>query len=62
MKILPLLVNGDRMKQPEFHRRYEAYPDDTKCELVGGTVYMASPLRWPHGSHHSMLDLALRLY
>ncbi len=27
---VPLLANGDHMKQPEFHRRYEAYPDDVK--------------------------------
>jgi Uma2 family endonuclease len=59
---LPLLANGDRMKQPEFHRRYQAYPDGTKFELVGGTVYMTSPLRWPHGNYHLKLGLALELY
>ncbi len=74
---LPLLCNGDRMKQPEFHKRYEAYPEDVKFELiggivymasplrlplVGGTVYMASPLRLPHGQYHIELSLALGLY
>ena len=44
MSVLPLF-NGDRMKQPEFHRRYEQYPDDVKFELIGGIVYMASPAR-----------------
>ena len=59
----PLLVNGDRMKQQEFHRRYEAYPNKgAKFELVGGIVYMASPLRWPHGNHHVKLGTALELY
>ncbi len=34
----PVLENGDRLTQPEFHRRYEAYPEDVKIELVGGIV------------------------
>ncbi len=57
-----LLCNGDRMKQPEFHRRYETYPKDVKFELIGGIVYMASPLRMPHGRYQPMLSLALALY
>jgi Uma2 family endonuclease len=57
-----LLVNGDRMTQKEFHRRYEAYPDGVKFELVGGIVYMASPLRWTHGSYHVHLAVAFGLY
>jgi Uma2 family endonuclease len=59
---MPLLCNGDRMKQPEFHRRYEAYPKGVKFELVGGTVYMASPLRMPHGRYHPKLNLILGIY
>jgi hypothetical protein len=59
---VPLLVNGDRLTQAEFHRRYEAYPDDTRFELVGGIVYMASPLRWPHGSYTQKLGFTLELY
>jgi Uma2 family endonuclease len=59
---LPPLHNGDRMTQPEFHRRYEAYPEDVKFELIGGTVYMASPLKRPHGTYHFELTLALALY
>lgn len=58
----PLLCNGDRMKQPEFHKRYEAYPEHIKFELVGGVVYMASPLRLPHGRYHPTLSLVLTLY
>ncbi len=57
-----LLCNGDRMKQPEFHRRYEIYPKDVKFELIGGIVYMASPLRMPHGRYQPTLSLALALY
>jgi Uma2 family endonuclease len=59
---VPLLDNGDRMTQPEFHRRYQACAEDVKFELIGGTVYMASPLRWPHGTYDSKLNLALSLY
>jgi Uma2 family endonuclease len=58
----PLLCNGDRISQPEFHRRYQASPEDVKFELVGGVVYMASPLKRPHGSYHSKLCFALELY
>jgi Uma2 family endonuclease len=50
------------MKQPEFHRRYEAYPEDVKFELVGGIVYMASPLRRTHGSYHPELTGVLITY
>src|SRR5262245_53501878 len=46
---LPPLRPGERLTQPEFHRRYEAHPDDTKFELIGGVVYMSSPARLPHG-------------
>jgi len=50
------------MKQPEFHRLYEAYPEDVKFELIGGIVYMASPLGRPHGIFHTKLSLALATY
>lgn len=52
---LPRLVNGERMKQPEFHRRYEQYPDDCKIELIGGIVYVASPQRHPHSRQQPIL-------
>jgi hypothetical protein len=61
-RALPLLVNGDRLNQPEFHRRYEEYPDNTRFELIGGTVYMTSPLRRPHGLYHSRLNVLLAEY
>jgi Uma2 family endonuclease len=58
----PLLCNGDRMNQREFHRRYEAYPEDVKFELIGGIVYMAPPLRRPHGIYQPKLSQALAHY
>jgi Uma2 family endonuclease len=69
VETLPLLCNGDRMNQREFHRRYEAYPDNVKFELVGGVVYlasgvdyMASPLRRPHGKYHLKFSHLLSVY
>lgn len=59
---VPLLVNGDRMKQPEFHRRYVAYTDDVKFELIGGIVYLASPLRYTHGAYSQLLSVVFGLY
>jgi Uma2 family endonuclease len=59
---LPPLVPGQRLKQPEFHRRYEAYPEDVKFELIGGVVYMASPLRRAHGGYHPVLSGVLWMY
>jgi len=46
---LPLLYSGDHLDQEEFHRRYEAYPDDTRFELIGGIVYMMAPAGFEHG-------------
>ncbi len=59
---VPLLETGDRLTQPEFHRRYEFYPEDVKFELIGGIVYMGSPLRWTHGNYHPKLSLVMELY
>ena len=38
-----LLWNGDRLDQPEFHRRYLLCPNEFKIELIGGIVYEAPP-------------------
>jgi Uma2 family endonuclease len=57
-----LLSNGDHMKQPEFHRRYEQSPEGEKWELVGGRVYMASPLTLTHSNYDGVIGLALELY
>jgi hypothetical protein len=47
-KTLPPLVHGQHLDQPTFHERYEAMPPDTRAELVGGIVYMPSPMRRDH--------------
>ncbi len=56
------LNNGDHMSQPEFHRRYLGYPDSTKIELIGGIVYMSSPMKRRHGTSSPELSLVLTLY
>ena len=61
-KGVPLLEIGSRMRQPEFHRRYREYPGKEKFELVGGVVYMASPLSRLHGLYHEELSFLLGVY
>jgi Uma2 family endonuclease len=46
------LENGDHLDQKTFHARYEAMPEGTRAELIGGIVYMASPLKRPHDKMH----------
>jgi hypothetical protein len=50
---LPSLIPGQRLDQPTFHERYEAMPPETRAELVGGVVYMPSPLSYDHGDTES---------
>ena len=58
-----LLVNGERMKQPEFHRRYEQYDEDEKWELIGGIVYRASPmLKLMHSNYDGEIGYVLETY
>ncbi len=45
---VPPLVEGDRLDQPEFHRRYEAMPAGARAELIEGVVYMPSPVGTAH--------------
>jgi Uma2 family endonuclease len=48
---LPPLENGDRLDQKTFHARYQATDEDFRAELIGGTVYVSSPLKPPHGRY-----------
>lgn len=49
------LHSGDKMTREEFHRAYEEMPEDFQAELIGGIVYVASPLKLPHGKFHLTL-------
>ncbi len=42
---LPELENGDRLPRAEFERRYGAMPQLKKAELIGGRVYVGSPVK-----------------
>ncbi len=61
-KTLPPLVEGQRLDRATFHERYEAMPPDTRAELVGGVVYMPSPLGYEHGERDSDLSDWLGYY
>lgn len=59
----PPLENGDRLSRPEFERRYAVNSHIKKAELIEGTVYVASPLRFePHAEPHSNLGIWLGIY
>ena len=45
----PPLVAGDKLTRQEFLRRWEAHPEIKNAELLGGIVYMASPVSVQHG-------------
>lgn len=60
---VPPLENGDRLTRFEFERRYNAMPKLKKAELIEGTVYMASPLRFePHAEPHARVITWLGVY
>lgn|SRR5487761_1428865 len=59
---LRLLVNGERMSQPEFHRRYETCPTGEKWELVGGVVYIASPRKLKQSDYDGDIGYLLGTY
>jgi Uma2 family endonuclease len=58
----PELYSGDRMSRREFHRIYSQMPEHFKAELVGGVVYVASPLKIRHGTNHIPLGSVLFAY
>lgn len=59
----PPLENGDRLTREEFHRRYEAMPENVKAELIEGVVFMSSPVRVKkHGKPHARIMGFLSYY
>jgi Uma2 family endonuclease len=56
------LVAGQRMRQPEFHARYEAMPRGTWAELIGGIVVMPGPVGSRHGSVSPLSTMWVGLY
>jgi Uma2 family endonuclease len=58
----PELHSGDKMTQAEFHRIYTQMDESFRAELIGGIVYVASPLKLPHGQHHMFLGMLVSFY
>lgn len=52
---LPPLEAGDHLDQATFHARYEAMPSGFRAELIGGIVFVPSPLRSEHGEFHALV-------
>src|SRR5262245_8661474 len=53
---VPPLIAGDFLSRAEFLRRWEAMPRLKRAELIGGVVYMPSPVGTEHG--HTENDVA----
>jgi hypothetical protein len=49
---VPPLVAGDKLTRAEFLRRWEAHPEIKLAELIGGIVFMPSPVSLEHGDIH----------
>jgi len=56
------LATGDHMTREEFHRLYAATADAFRAELIGGIVYVPSPLKRQHGVHHVLLGALFAAY
>ncbi len=56
------LESGDRLTQPEFHRRYCKTPEKFRAELVEGVVYVSSPARMSHGESQARVFVWLGAY
>lgn len=50
------------MTREEFHRLYEQTSENFKAELIGGTVFVASPVSQPHATLTNLLNTMLGLY
>ncbi len=59
---VPPLVAGQQLDRATFHDRYEQMPAGTRAELVGGVVYMPSPLSLDHGGTNHWVDVWLDYY
>ncbi len=58
----PILVEGQRLDQPTFHRLYKAMPPGTRAELINGVVLMPSPVGRAHGRAHVPVIVWLDYY
>ena len=63
---LPAVVEpleaGDRLDRRTFHARYERMPPGFRAELIGGIVYVPSPVRLRHGRPYTNVIKWLSTY
>lgn len=59
---IPPLEAGDKLTRAEFLRRWEAHPEVNKAELIGGMVFMPSPLSVDHGDMDGDVGTWLGVY
>lgn len=59
---VPPLVMGDKLTRDEFMRRWEADPRINRAELIGGIVYMPSPVTVEHGDTDGDVGAWLSVY
>jgi hypothetical protein len=58
----PPLQQGDKLTREEFLRRWEANPEIQNAELIGGIVYMSSPVSVEHGDRDGDVGTWLGVY
>ena len=56
------LIHGQRLDQEAFHESYEQTGAGVRAELIGGVVYVASPVGSVHGAEHGRLVTLAGLY
>jgi Uma2 family endonuclease len=56
------LEAGDQLDQATFHARYQAMPSAYRAELIGGVVFVPSPLSLDHGVYHALVMTWLGSY
>lgn len=59
---LPPLLPGDKLTRAEFLRRWEVHPEIKKAELIGGIVYIPSPVTVEHGDREGNAGGWLQFY
>jgi hypothetical protein len=59
---VPPLAAGDKLTREEFLRRWEAHPQIKNAELLGGMVFMSSPVSVEHGDMDGHVGIWLGTY
>jgi Uma2 family endonuclease len=59
---IPMLIAGDCLTRAEFIRRWEVMPQIKRAELIGGVVYVPSPVSLAHGVMENNVAVWLGVY